>query len=331
MGLPQPDATSPQVEGGSQLARIARVLGTDTDLFSRLAALQSADVRAVLLDLAARRAASLTPSDVSRRYEVQPLCQPAPVDAASHRRFANWAMGLLPPGFVELELAPLAPLGTSAVLGGFSQDRVMTTNADSEVVSDSTNVLALECARRRRALATRRERSPTRLAASHRMLRPREGAHFGLLALCTAGRDRGSFSVQLDALCEQLDWHLRVITGHAPHLQLEVLLTDLSGGPRRPVLLDRLLGPMQEAWPALDWSFDDERQAGRGYYLEACFAINAVRPDDSRVNLSDGGLTDWTTRLLMDSKEWLLISGLGGERLTNIAAPGPPRDELGTD
>jgi hypothetical protein len=53
-------------------------------------------------------------------------------------------MDLLPEGFEELVLAPHAPLGTSSVLGGFSQDRVVTTIADSGVVSDSTNVLALD-------------------------------------------------------------------------------------------------------------------------------------------------------------------------------------------
>jgi hypothetical protein len=45
---------SAAVERGSQLARIARLLRTDAGLFARFAGLQSADVRAVLLDLAAR-------------------------------------------------------------------------------------------------------------------------------------------------------------------------------------------------------------------------------------------------------------------------------------
>lgn len=65
-------------------------------------------------------------------------------------------MGLLPEGFEELVLAPHAPLGTSSVLGEFSQDRVTTTIADSEVGSDSTNVLALECGHRRHDPAARR-------------------------------------------------------------------------------------------------------------------------------------------------------------------------------
>jgi hypothetical protein len=295
-------------------------LSTDDGLFHRLAALQSADVRAVLLDLAARRAGALRPADILRRYEAAATLKPSPVDAASHRQLESWAMDVLPDGFVELVLAPHAPLGTSSVLGRFSQDRILTTIAETEVVSDSTNVLALECAHRRRALAARREQSPTRLAASQRMLRPREGSHFGLLALCTAGRDRGSFALQIDALREQLDWHLRVITGHARHLKLEVLLTDLSSGLRRSALQQDLLRPMRAAWPAIDCEFDDDRQAGRGYYIEACFAINAVHRDGTCANLSDGGLTDWTARLLADHKERLVISGLGSERLLNVSA-----------
>ncbi|MDQ6818157.1 MAG: hypothetical protein M3018_12235 [Actinomycetota bacterium] len=98
------------------------------------------DIRAVLLDVAAQRAASLRPADILKRYEKAATVQPSPVEAGSQRRFESWAMDLLPEGFVELTLAPQAPLGTSSVLGGFSQDRVMTTIADTEVVSDSTNV-----------------------------------------------------------------------------------------------------------------------------------------------------------------------------------------------
>jgi hypothetical protein len=323
LGAPPNRATIRPVASRPQLARIARKLETDADLFARLAALQSSDLRAVLLEIAARRAAATRPADILRRYEGSAPFQPARVAAAPHRALETWAMDQLPDGFVELALAPTAPLGASAVLGGFSQDRVLTTIADSEVVSDSTNVLALECARRRRPLDCRRQ-PPTRLAAACRMVRPRNGLHFGLLALCTAGRDRGSFAFQLEAISEQLKWHIRVITGFAPHLRLQILLTDLSGGAHRSALGEALLSPKQAAWPAIEWGFDDDRVAGRDYYSDACFAVNALCSDGSRANLSDGGLTDWTARLLADQKERLLISGLGSERLMSVAAAEPP-------
>ena len=292
-----------------------RTLGSGPDVVERLAGLPAGDLRALLLEVAARRAAARSPADVLRRYEAS--LAPAAVDAAAYRRLEGWALGALPDGFAEIVLAPHAPLGASSVLADLSQDRVLSTIADSEVVSDSTNVLALEAARRRRDATLRRRMAPVRLAASHRLLRPRDGAHFGLIGLCTADRDRGSFATQAQALREHIDWHLRVITRHAPGLSLEVLLTDLSGGGRRAPLDTGVLQPLRATWPAVEWAFDDERQGGRRYYDEACFAINAV---GSRANLSDGGLTDWTARLLADGKERLLISGLGSERLLGSAS-----------
>jgi len=303
---------------GSHLARIARTVGADGELFARLAALQAADLRAAFLDVAARRAARLRPADVLKRYETVGTVQPSSADPAAQRRFECSAMELLPDGFVELLLAPHAPLGASSVLGGFSQDRILTTIADTEVVSDSTNVLALECARRRRDPRARRESEPTRLAAVHQLLRPHDGAHFRLVALCTAGRDRGSFAMQTQALREHLEWHVAVITRHAPALALDVRVTNLSNGSRRPVLDEQLLQPLRAAWPAIDVDFDDERQAGRTYYTDVCFAVHAVEPDGSRSFLSDGGFTDWTARLLADGKERVLISGLGSERLLGL-------------
>jgi hypothetical protein len=49
--------------------------------------------------------------------------------------------------------------------------------------------------------------------------------------------------------------------------------------------------------------------------------VNALHADGSRSNVSDGGFTDWTARLLADAKERLLISGLGSERLLSLADP----------
>ena len=303
-----------------QLERVARSLGVEAGVFARLAALQSADLRAALLNVAARRAAERRPADVLSHYERDRTLRAATVAPAVSRALESRAMEALPPGFTEVSLAPHAPLGTSSVLGSLSQDRALTTIADSEVLSDSTNVLALECALRRRDTASRRA-TETRLAAAHRLLRPREGAHFRLIGLCTAGRDRGSFAMQLGALREHLDWHLGVISRELPSVDLEVRVTDLSDGVNRSALDEGLLQPLDAAWPAARVRFEDDRQAGRAYYTAACFGVDAVHPDGGRSNLSDGGFVDWTAQLLADAKERLLISGLGIDRLA-VTQPG---------
>ena len=84
-----------------------------------------------------------------------------------------------------------APLGSSSVVAPSSQDRALTTMRSSEVVSDPTNVLALECARRLAADAAGRIGTPvhrapdTAHAASGR--RPGRTQHFRLFALAEAG------------------------------------------------------------------------------------------------------------------------------------------------
>jgi hypothetical protein len=62
---------------------------------------------------------------------------------------------------------------------------------------------------------------------------------------------------------------------------------------------------------------DRGRQAGRGYYRDLCFKVNAGQPG-GLVEVGDGGFTDWTAALVADRKERLLISGLAPERLASL-------------
>src|SRR5215469_5133838 len=97
----------------------------------------------------------------------------------------------LPPGTELVTLPPLVPLGTHAVLGPMSQDKVVTTMRATDVAADPTNALALEAAVRRKAGDVRQT---VRLAAFQRVVRapkppPGNLPHFSLLGLVTAGRD----------------------------------------------------------------------------------------------------------------------------------------------
>jgi hypothetical protein len=90
---------------------------------------------------------------------------------------------MLPADFDGLALSPVTPLGTCAAVGAADRNRVLSTVRSSEIVSDPTNVLALEAAARRRGGA-----DAVHLAACHRALRnqqfdaPDAAAHFELFA-----------------------------------------------------------------------------------------------------------------------------------------------------
>jgi hypothetical protein len=61
------------------------------------------------------------------------------------------------------------------------------------------------------------------------------------------------------------------------------------------------------------------RTHGIGYYRGAAIKLWAD-VDGSPVDLGDGGLTDWTARLLGDAKERCLTSCIAPERLSELAS-----------
>ena len=202
-------------------ARVARDVGVD-DLVEILSErIDSPDLASLLLAVFRRRAARRTPAQILERYQNDRFVRPSSVAPEALDAIVASAIAALPHGFERLELSPVCPLGTSSVLGGISQDRIVATARGTEVVSDPTNVLALECAVRRRADRT----STVKLAAAQRALRatPTEEPftpHFGLFTLCTAGR-AGAEDLML---AEHLTFYVRLL-GDTPH--------EIDRGPRK--------------------------------------------------------------------------------------------------
>src|SRR5215475_4571682 len=128
--------------------------------------LSQADLQTLLLDVTRGRAADVTPARLMQRWRQDRYVEPAASDPRKVSRAEAGLWALLPGQFTGVTLSPVTPLGTCAALGPVSQNRVISTIRGSEVVSDPTNVLALEAALRRR-MAT----DPVQLAACHTVLR----------------------------------------------------------------------------------------------------------------------------------------------------------------
>lgn len=302
--------------------RIARDLGIP-DLVEVLGSrLAPTDLQSLLLAVYRRRAVELTPGDLLERYEGNAFSRPTAIDPLELVELDRLAFGLLPAGWERLELSPVCPLGTSSVLGNLSQNRAVATVRNTEVLSDSTNVLALECARRRR-----RERgSQIKLCASARLLRsqPYEDPflpHFRMLGLVTAGRDTGSYRFEYEATVEHVDFYLRFLrlVGDLG-IVVDGLVVSLTGLGVMESLEAGVIEPLVRKHAGVEVRLDQDRQAGRGYYTGLCFAIHGAFGEHERLQLVDGGCTDWTQVLLSDRKERLLISGMGTELLRSQAA-----------
>jgi hypothetical protein len=284
------------------------------------------DLQSLLLAVYRRRTAKVTPAQLLDRHERDRFFRPSGVAPAALADFDRLAWSLLPGSYEAIELSPVCPLGTNAAIATVDQNKVVTTIRNSEVVADSTNVLALECAVRRRSLLRDdpRSRKRVRLAASHRLLRgqayrsPEAHPHFRLLGLCAAGRDEGAFQFEISSLVEQIGFYLRLLHEVAHHRsRIRVAITELDEGRREQALHEHVLAPLKRDHPDATAALDPKRESGRGYYVGACFKLYTGTEDGTDHEIADGGFTTWTQQLLSNKKERLLISGLGTERLVH--------------
>jgi hypothetical protein len=286
--------------------------------------LDPTDLQSLLLEVYRLRAGQRSPAAVLADYARNRFVKPSPV---LPRRLLEWeraALAELPPVFEPLILSPVCPLGTASVVASVTQNWSVATSRNTEVVSDSSNVLALECALRRRDLLKRQSKSTdaVHLASSHRLLRaqrfesPHSYSHFSTFVLCTAGRDCGDMAFELAALALHIDFYVRALRRFLkPDLRLRLAVSDFSPQVTCATLESQLLAPIRARFENIECVLDSERQAGRGYYDDVCFKIYAQNREGQMLELGDGGSVSWTRKLLSNSKERMVSSGIGSERV----------------
>jgi hypothetical protein len=304
-----------------RIEREAGVRGLTSILAEKLS---PTDLQSLLLEVYRIRSAHIQPSTVSADYESNRFVQPSTVPPLSLLRWERIAFSHLPPEFQPLALSPVCPFGTSSVVSSVDQNWTVTTARNTEVVSDSTNVLGLECASRRRKFLRRNPKSSetVHLAACHRLLRaqhfqtPGSVTHFSSFALCSAGRDQGNLQFELSALKLHIQFYLTALRAFlGPDIPLHLSVTDLGSKTRTELIETQLLSNILSEIEGIDCGFDKTRTKGRGYYSDICFHIHATTASGQRLELVDGGSVNWTQKFLSNAKERLIISGIGSERL----------------
>jgi len=300
------------------LDRILRTLGSASlidDLGERIA---GADLTTLLLEVMRRRAARVRAPELLQRYATDRFVG-APLASFAALRRVEDALLAACAGFDVVALAPLVPLGTHSAIATVDQNKVVSTTRQNEVAADPTNALALEAATRRNAALRDDAKSATvvRLAATQRVVRaqqvsgPRHFAHFQLFGFVSAGRDAGGRAFETAAAAEHVAVHVRANAALGAD-SITVSLTDLSGGGAAPIktAVRAALAP----FGMVDCVDDDARASGRGYYQTFCFKVHA-RFGAEAFETSDGGIVDWTQRLVGSAKERCFISGIGVDRL----------------
>jgi len=277
-----------------------------------------------------RRAKRRKPREIFSDYASNSFTLPSRFDPVLLLEWDRIACSHLPDGFYAVELSPVSPIGSVSCIARISQDWVLTTVRNLEVVADPTNALALECALRR-AEITKSEptnATPVHLACSHRVVRAQRYRsadalqHFRLFSLCSAGRNTANLRFPIYAMTMHIQSYLRSLRDFlGPDIPLRVTIIDLFPDSHDDCVFSAPLENLKKEFDGVDIRLEKAQTKGTEYYRELRFHVYATPMRGHELELVDGGDTDWTQRLLNNAKERLVISGIGSQRLCEKFVP----------
>ena len=216
------------------------------------------------------------------------------------------------------DFAPATVWGTSTVLAPISQQNVLSAVRGTEFISDITNVMALEVVSRRRI---HQIKDNLKIASIHRLVRgqqfnvPAWTPHFKVLALVHAGRDIGNFGFEIPAIALQIKSYVAILE-HTFHLKTNQLEALINLPITDEIQYRRLAHQLHEVVESVPLRISNDMPKN-SYYPSITFGMQ-LRLRGQVYDLIDGGMVTWTQKILNDSKERLLISGLGIEYLNRL-------------
>lgn len=284
--------------------------------------LSGSELNSLLMKVFANRVSKMTPADLLRSYMKNRFAQPAESDYIKLLQQSVEALQFFRErGFEPRQLSPLVPLGTCSVVGVVDQNKIVPAARNGEILSDATNALALEIAvQKKQDKARASSREQIKYACVQRHMRAQvthiKGftPHFTIGCLVTAGRDEGSFGFELSAMTD----HLVTMTT----LLKDVFAVDSMFIKLQPRLrysedfISKLHDHVKAHLPELDIYLDGHAPQNN-YYHGVQFKV-VIHKHGRELEIADGGLVDWTQKLLNDKKERYCISGFGLELLNKL-------------
>jgi hypothetical protein len=276
-----------------------------------IAALAPSETTPLWMEVARRQAARRPLAGLLDQFASDLFVAPSPLDL----RLANHLDALALEAardFEALLLSPVAPLAACSALAPTSQDRTLTAARGVEVVSDPTNVLALECARRLR-------KSPNvdvRLCTVHQTLRaqpqPKRSGftrHFRLFALAEAGPGLPEDGFEVSAIVRHVGVFNRLFDAAAqvgarfPARRGTILVSD-----DRRTLGERARRALGSALPGVPF---ETAPLDAGYYGGVRVMFGADTVSGEFCPIGDLGVFDWVARLAANRRQRFVASGLG--------------------
>ncbi len=276
-----------------------------------LAAMPPSETTPVWLAVARQQAKRRRPKDLLGQYESDGFVSPSTLDLRVSVRLDAMILEAAP-AFEAVLLSPVAPLGVCSALAPTSQDRTISAVRSLEVVSDPTNALALECARRLR----KRPTEDVRLCTVHQVVRaqpvpdrPGHSRHFRMFALAEAGLGRAEDGFEVDAIVRHLSVFDRFFeAGAALGLRFPQRRAIVLTAPGRDTLGERAARALASALPHVAVAREPLTSS---YYGGVRVQFGANTRTGEFCPIGDLGVFDWAAQLTANRRQRFVASGLG--------------------
>jgi hypothetical protein len=288
------------------------------ELLEQLSGLSQSELNSLFLEISKAQTNKLMPTDILNSYRSNRFVVPSVIDPIKYYQLeADMTRKARVDGIEPVLLSPVAPLGSCSVFGCVDQNNVVSATRGCEVLSDTSNMLAIYLADKIGSNEIN-NKNGVHVCSLDRLTRAQafEGAgffaHFGIFCIVSSGKDTGSYSCEVNLLTKQLSFYREFFkTGY--DADMKVVLRKRNGYTDTDGFFAKMLHLMQVQLPDVPIT-TDESNVDNNYYKGINFKIYMLTKTET-VEVGDGGFTDWTQKMLGNKKERCLISGLGVDRL----------------
>ena len=287
--------------------------------------LSGTELQSLLLEVMQQRAHRKRPADVMAQYQRDGFVRPGAADLRVSLTIDQHFLTVMPT-FEAIELSPVAPLGACSAVALTTQQRVLSALRSCEVVSDPTNLMALECASRLRA----EPETPVHLATSQRVVRaqphrkaPGFAPHFRLFALASGGREAKDHAFTVETLALHIRSMLAALDRLAAHgFRLGARRVVLLATEARAPLAARVADALQSCGESITHERLDHAYYSGGIRYQIWVAPPPTAAGtEPELPLIDGGAFDWLTKLNANRRAVFIASGAGTQLLALRFAP----------
>ena len=335
-----------------------------------------------MLSIFSERSKKVFSSNLIKNYQKKSnIYEPSKIDPRIYNEISNIFFDSVDKDFECIELSPINPFGLNSSLTYTNQNNVLSCIRNSEVISDSSLVMALECANR---IKNSKENN-INLASSTRLLRMQNygngkkahwSQHFRACSLVSSFRNN-DINMFLTLKLQIYNW-LNTINNLKKNLEIEKINVNLCYLPLikeiyklhdielKTILMNtvnpdydifaqykielpraisfnddiknlkatkdylltmqktfdifkkNIIMPLNEKSSDVEFHLQLNRKSGLTYYDSICYDIEVVFKNGKTLVLVDGGVTDWIGKILSDSKEKCVTSGMGLEYLGKV-------------